>query len=89
MPLFRRTEAGSYVATPSATDYGAPPEPVEAPAVEPEIAPPVIPTHVRHTTFGEGTVLSAIGEGEGLKYVVIFGDAGQKTLLARLLQAID
>ena len=85
--LLRRRDEGSYDrerldTAPSVTRAEAP-EP--APATDSSRGP----TRVEHKSFGVGTVLATMGDGESLKYEIEFESAGRKTLMARFVQIVE
>ncbi len=51
-------------------------------------AGPAAGDRVRHTKFGEGTIVAIAGEGADAKYTIDFATAGQKVLLAKFVTPV-
>lgn len=63
-------------------------EPPPPPAVRESRPATPPPSHVSHPKFGEGRVLRSEGFGDAEKYVVDFGEHGERTILARFLKPV-
>lgn len=74
--FFDRVKEPAASSEPAEAHASEPPEPQDASAFP-------AGTRVRSPRFGQGTVLAATGQGEGLTYTVRFDQGGDKRIMAR------